>query len=98
MTQLIAAVARRVIEPGVRDGAAQARLQVDGLAGHLLGGELARVRHPARLRALHAAPLPPWLKVLSLGYGARVLDPLDHLSHRHEVYVIVALKNLVDPV
>lgn len=98
MAQLIVAVPIGVVKPGVGDGAAYARLQVDGFTGHLLRSELARVRHPARLRTFHAAPLSPRLEVLGFGDGAWILDPLDHLGHCHEVYVIVALKDLVDPV
>lgn len=54
--------------------------------------------HPACRGSVHCALLPPGLEVLRFRDGARVLNPLDHLSHRHEVYVIVALQDLVDPV
>lgn len=54
--------------------------------------------HPARRRSLHRTLLPPRLEVLRLGDGARVLDPLDHLRHRHEEDVVVILQDLVDPV
>lgn len=86
---LVVAIARGVVEPRVVGGAAHARLQVDGLAGHLLGGELARVRHPARLRSLNGALFPPRLKVLRFADRARVLDPLDYLCHRDKIHVIV---------
>lgn len=92
------AVARGVVEPRVVGGAAQARLQVDGLAGHLLRGELARVRHPARGVALHRATFPPGLEVFSLSHSTRILNPLNDLSHSHEIYVIMAGQNFVDPV
>lgn len=41
MAQLIVAIARGIVQPGVVDGTPQASLQVDGLSGNLLGDELA---------------------------------------------------------
>jgi len=56
------------------------------------------VWHPTGRRAVYGALLPPGLKVLRFGDGARVLDPLDHLGHRYEVDVVVVLQDFVDPV
>lgn len=95
---LVVTVPRGVVEPGVVGRAAHARLQVDGLAGHLLGRELARVRHPARGDALHRALLPPRLEVLGFGDSSWVLDPLNYLSHSNKIDIIVALKDFIDPV
>lgn len=92
------AVTGRVVHPGIIIRTAHASLKVDGLAGHLFGGQFAGMRHPTRLRALYSALLPPRLEILRLGDGARVLNPLNHLGHRHEVDVVVTLQNLVDPV
>lgn len=90
-------VAGGVVEPRVIVGAPDARLQVDGLPGNLFAGELARVRHPTGGRSLDHALLPPRLEVLHLVDDPRLLDPLDHLRHGHEVHVIVVGQHLVDP-
>lgn len=92
------AVTGRIIHPRIVVGTSHASLKVDGLAGYLLRSQFAGMGHPARRRSLHRALLSPGLKVLRFCDGARVLDPLDHLSHRHEVYIIVALQDLIDPV
>lgn len=82
-------IASGIVDPWVVVGAPHAGLQVDGLPGHLLGGELAGIGHPASGLALDHALLPPGLEVLHLADGARVLHPLDHLRHGHEVDVVV---------
>lgn len=93
-------VAGGVVEPRVVVRASHAGLQVQGLAGNLLGGELAGVGHPAgrgRVGVDRAAFLPR-VEVLDLGRLAGVLDPLDDLRHGHEVDVVVVGEHLVDPV
>ena len=91
-------IASRVVEPRVVVWTTDARLQVDGFAGDLFARQLAGVGHPARGLAFHHTLLSPRLEVLRLGHGARVLDPLDDLRHRHEVHVVVVGEDLVDPV
>lgn len=86
-----------VVEPRVIVRAPDARLQVDGLPGNLLAGQFARVRHPTGGRSLDHALLPPRFKVLHLVDDPRLLDPLDHLRHGHEVHVVVVGQHLVDP-
>lgn len=92
------AITGRIVHPGIIVGAAHASLEVNGLPGHLLGRQLAGMRHPTRWWTLHHALLPPGLEVLRFGDGARILDPLNHLGHRYEVDVGVALQDLVDPI
>jgi len=91
-------IASGIADPWVVVGAPDAGLQVDGLPGNLLGGQLAGVGHPAGGLALDHALLPPGLEVLDLADGAWVLHPLDHLGHGHEVHVVVVGQDLVDPV
>lgn len=86
-----------VVEPRIVVRAPDTRLQVDGLAGNLFAGQLARMRHPTGGWSLDHALFPPWLKVLHLVDDARFLDPLDHLRHGHEVHVVVVGEHLVDP-
>lgn len=92
------AVTGRIVHPRIIVGAAHASLKVNGLAGHLLGSQLTGVRYPTRRRTLHHALLPPRLEILRFGDGARILNPLNHLGHRHEVDIGVTLQNLIDPV
>lgn len=87
-----------VIQPRVVVGASHASLQIDRFAGHLLRGQLARMWHPTRGNTFDRALFPPRLKVLHFGRRSRILDPLDHLGHRHKVHVVVVLQHLVDPV
>jgi len=91
-------IASGIADPWVVVGAPDAGLQVDGLPGNLLGGQLAGVGHPAGGLALDHALLPPGLEVLDLADSAWVLHPLDHLGHGHEVHVVVVGQDLVDPV
>lgn len=56
------------------------------------------MRHPTGRRSVDHALLPPRFEVLRLRDRAGVLDPLDHLGHRHEVHVVVIRQDLVDPV
>ena len=53
---------------------------------------------PAGGRPVNHALLLPRLETLRLGYRARILDPLDHLGHGHEVHVVVVRQHLVYPV
>lgn len=86
-----------VVEPWIVVWASDARLQVDGLAGNLFAGQLARVRYPTGGRSLYHALFPPRLEVLHFVDDPWLLDPLDHLRHGHEVHVIVVGEHLVDP-
>lgn len=54
--------------------------------------------YPAGGDAFYRALFPPWLEVLGFGDRAWVLDPLNNLSHGYEVYIVVALEDLIDPV
>jgi hypothetical protein len=98
MGDLEETVSGRIVNPRVIVGTTHASLEVDGLPGNLLGGELARVWHPTVRNSLHDALLPPGLEVLGLGDGSRILDPLDYLCHGNEVDVVVVGQDLVDPV
>lgn len=91
------AVTSRIVDPWVIVRAADTGLQVDGLSGNLLRGQLAGVRYPASWRPLHDTLLSPGLEVLRFRDRAGVLDPLDHLGHRDEVDVVVVRQDLVDP-
>lgn len=91
-------IASGIVDPWVVVGASDAGLQVDGLPGNLLGGQLAGIWHPAGLSALNHAPLPPGLEVLDLADGAWILHPLYHLCHGHKVHIIVIGQDLIDPV
>lgn len=86
-----------VVEPRVIVRAPDARLQVDRLPGNLFASQLARVRHPTGGRPFDHALFPPWFEVLHLVDDPRLLDPLDHLRHGHEVHVVVVGQHLVDP-
>lgn len=55
------------------------------------------MRQPAVGDALHHTLLPPRLEILRLRHRPRVLDPLDHLGHRHEVDVIVVGQDFINP-
>lgn len=87
-----------VVDPWVVVGAADTSLQVDGLPWKFFARQFARMRHPASGPAFHRALLPPRLEVLYLGDGPGVLDPLNDLSHRDEIDVVVVGQHLVDPV
>lgn len=91
-------ISRGIVHPGVVVWTPDTSLQVDGLSGNLFGGQLAGVGHPAGRLTLDGATLLPRLEVLQLADGARVLDPLDHLGHGHEVHVVVVGQDLVHPV
>lgn len=91
-------IAGWIIQPRIIIRTPDARLQINRFAGHLLGGELARVRHPARGVPVHDALLAPTFEILRVRDRARVLNPLDHLRHRHEIDVVVVREDLVDPV
>ena len=56
------------------------------------------MRYPAGGRSVDHALLLPRLEALRFRYRARILDPLDHLGHRHEVNVVVIGQDLVDPI
>ena len=87
-----------IVQPGVVVGAPDASVQVQGLSGQFLGGQLAHVRSETRGFRLGVALLLPGLKVASLVDVLRVLDPLNDLRHGDEVHVVVLLDDLVDPV
>lgn len=91
-------VSRRVVNPGVVVGTPDAGLQVDGFSGNFFAGQLARVGYPTSGRSFDGALLPPGFEVLHLGDSPRVLNPLDNLSHRHEINVVVLLQYFVDPI
>ena len=91
-------VACGVVQPRVVVGAADAGVQVDGLAGELLGGQLAPVGGHADGAALGGALFLPGGEVLGTVDRHGVLDPLDDLGHGDEVHLGVVLEHLVDPV
>merc|ERR1712027_9966 len=82
-------VAGGVVDPGVLVGAAHAGVQVEGLAGQLVGGQLAAVGRQAGRLGLGLALLLPGLKVPGSVDIARVLDPLDDLRHGDKVDIVV---------
>ena len=71
---------------------------MEGLAGELLGGELAEAGVETGRPWLDGALLLPRLEGPGLVDIPRVLNPLNHLRHGHEVHVIVGLQDLVHPV
>ena len=87
----------RIVEPRIVWRAAVARLQSERLSGQLLGGEGARVWYPTGGDASGTAFLLPGVEALDFGAGLRVLDPLDHLRHGHEVDVGVLGQDFVHP-
>lgn len=91
-------VTGRIVHPWIVIRATYAGLKVDGLSRNLFRSEFAGVGNPTSGRPVHDTLLLPRLETLRFCYRARILDPLDHLGHRHEVNVVVVGQDLVDPI
>ncbi len=91
-------VAGGVVQPRVVVGTPDAGVEVEGLPGQLLGGQLAHAGGEAGRAGGLGALLLPGLKVLGATGVGGVLDPLDHLGHGDEVDIRVVGENLIHPV
>ena len=72
-------------------------MQSQSLSGQFLGGERARVGHPASRVSSWAAFLLPWLERTRLAARLGILHPLNDLGHGDEVNVVVLAADLIDP-
>jgi len=90
-------IAGRIVKPGIVGRATVAGLHVEGLSGQLFGVESARVGHRAGLNSSGTAVLLPGREANRFGAGLGVLDPLDDLSGRDEIDIVVFGERLIDP-
>ena len=73
-------------------------MHYDLVAGQLVSGQLAGVGHKAVLSGSGGTLLLPGGEGLGLVNTDGVLDPEDHLGHRHEVHLGVVLQHFIHPV
>lgn len=89
-----------IVQPWIMIWTSYTGLHVYQLSGNLFRCQSARIWYPTSWLGveINCTLLSPWLKVLDFARSFWILHPLNDLSHRYKIDIVMISQDLVDPI